>query len=83
MRHLLTHTSGLKNYNGLPGFELRERLKRAEFVKRIGAYPPSFAPGEVHSYGNINYSLLGYVIEQIVVEVTGSSSPSVSSSRWG
>lgn len=65
LRHLLTHTSGLKNYNGLPGFELTERLKRAEFVKRIGAYPPSFAPGEAHSYGNTNYSLLGYVIEQV------------------
>ena len=65
VRHLLTHTSGLKNYNGLAGFELRERLKRAEFVKRIGAYPPSFAPGETHSYGNVNYSLLGYVIEQV------------------
>lgn len=64
LRHLLTHTSGIKNYNGLPGFELTEHLKRAEFVKRIGAYPPSFAPGEAHSYGNINYSLLGYVIEQ-------------------
>lgn len=63
VRHLLTHTSGLKNYNGLPGFELTERLKRAEFVKRIGAHPPNFAPGEVHSYGNINYSLLGYIIE--------------------
>lgn len=65
VRDLLTHTSGLKNYNGLPGFELTERLKRAEFVKRIGAYPPSFAPGEAHSYGNINYSLLGYVIEHV------------------
>lgn len=65
VRHLLTHTSGLKNYNGLPGFELREHLTRAEFVKRIGAYPQSFAPGEAHSYGNINYSLLGYVIEQV------------------
>jgi CubicO group peptidase (beta-lactamase class C family) len=65
LRHLLTHTSGLKNYNGLPGFELREHLKRAEFLKRIGAYPQSFAPGEAHSYGNINYSLLGYVIEQV------------------
>jgi hypothetical protein len=71
VRHLLTHTSGLKNYNGLTGFELREHLSRAEFVKRIGAYPPSFAPGEAHSYGNINYSLLGYVIEQ----VSGPSKP--------
>jgi CubicO group peptidase (beta-lactamase class C family) len=65
VRHLLTHTSGLKNYNGLPGFELREHLKRAELVKRIGAYPQSFAPGEAHSYGNINFSLLGHVIEQV------------------
>jgi CubicO group peptidase (beta-lactamase class C family) len=65
VRHLLTHTSGIKNYNGLPGFELREHLKRAELVKRIGAYPQSFAPGEAHSYGNINYSLLGHVIEQV------------------
>ena len=65
VRHLLTHTSGLKNYNGLPGFELTEHLKRAEFIKRIDAYPPSFAPSEAHSYGNINYSLLGYVIEQV------------------
>lgn len=64
VRHLLTHTSGLKNYNGLPGFELTERLKRAEFVKRIGTHPLGFAPGEAHSYGNINYSLLGYIIEE-------------------
>jgi len=32
-------------YGSVYFFELRERLKRAEFVKRIGAYPPSFAPG--------------------------------------
>jgi CubicO group peptidase (beta-lactamase class C family) len=64
VRHLLTHTSGIKNYNGLAGFELTEHLTRAEFVKRIGAHPPLFAPGEAHSYGNVNYSLLGYVIEQ-------------------
>ena len=64
VRHLLTHTSGIKNYNGLAGFELTEHLTRAEFVKRIGAYPPLFAPGEAHSYGNVNYSLLGYVVAQ-------------------
>jgi CubicO group peptidase (beta-lactamase class C family) len=64
VRHLLTHTSGLRNYSGLPGFALSEHLNRAEFVKRIGAYPPSFTPGEAHSYGNINYNLLGYIVEQ-------------------
>ena len=34
VRHLLTHTSGRRNYNGLPGFALSEHLNRAEFVKR-------------------------------------------------
>jgi D-alanyl-D-alanine carboxypeptidase len=63
VRHLLTHTSGLKNYTGLKGFELTERLKRDEFVRRVAAHPPAFKPGDAHSYGNTNYSLLGYVIE--------------------
>ena len=63
VRHLLTHTSGLKNYTGLAGFELTERLKRDEFVRRIAAHPLAFAPGEAHSYGNTNYNLLGFVVE--------------------
>lgn len=63
VRHLLTHTSGLKNYTGLKGFELTERLKREEFIRLVAAHPPAFAPGDAHSYGNTNYSLLGYVVE--------------------
>jgi D-alanyl-D-alanine carboxypeptidase len=63
IRHLLTHTSGLKNYTGLTGFELTEGLTREEFIKRIAPHPLAFAPGEQHSYGNTAYSLLGYVIE--------------------
>jgi len=63
VRHLLTHTSGLKNYTGLAGFELTEGLTRDEFVKRLSPYPLAFRPGDAHSYGNSNYSLLGYVVE--------------------
>nr|MBA3240428.1 beta-lactamase family protein [Acidobacteriota bacterium] len=63
VRHLLTHTSGIKNYTGLAGFELTERLKRDEFIKRIGVHPLAFEPGSAHSYGNTNYNLLGYIIE--------------------
>ncbi|MDQ3801282.1 MAG: beta-lactamase family protein, partial [Acidobacteriota bacterium] len=64
-RHLLTHTSGLKNYTGLPGFELTERLTREGFVKLIGTHPLAFAPGAAHSYGNTNYNLLGFIIEAV------------------
>lgn len=63
VRHLLTHTSGLKNYTGLDGFELTERLTREQFVKLIGAHPLAFAPGDAHSYGNTNYNLLGFIVE--------------------
>lgn len=63
VRHLLSHTSGLKNYTGLKGFELTARLKRDDFIKLIGAYPLAFAPGDAHSYGNTNYNLLGFIIE--------------------
>ncbi|HEU4596801.1 MAG TPA: serine hydrolase domain-containing protein [Pyrinomonadaceae bacterium] len=65
VRHLLTHTSGIKNYTGLAGFALSERLKREEFIKRIGAHPLAFAPGEAHSYGNTNYNLLGHIVETV------------------
>ena len=63
VRHLLTHTSGLRNYTGLKGFELTERLTRAQFVRLVAEHPLAFAPGERWSYGNTNYSLLGYVVE--------------------
>src|ERR1035438_10563665 len=33
IRHLLTHTSGIKNYTGLDGFELRQHLTQAQFIR--------------------------------------------------
>lgn len=63
VRHLLTHTSGLRNYTGLPGFELTERLSRDDFVKLIAQHPLAFSPGDSWSYGNTNYNLLGFIIE--------------------
>jgi CubicO group peptidase (beta-lactamase class C family) len=63
IRHLLTHTSGLKNYTGLDGFELSRRMTQEQFVARIAALPPDFAPGEKWAYCNTGYNLLGYIIE--------------------
>ena len=64
IRHLLTHTSGIKNYTGLPGFELSRRLNRAGFVHELSTYPLDFAPGEHWAYSNSGYNLLGYIIGQ-------------------
>ncbi len=65
VRHLLTHTSGLRNYTGLPGFELTERLNRDAFVKLIAQHPLAFRPGDSWSYGNTNYNLLGFIVESV------------------
>ena len=63
IRHLLTHTSGIKNYTGLNGFELTKHLTQAQFIKAIGAQPMDFAPGEQAKYCNSGYNLLGFIIE--------------------
>jgi len=65
VRHLLTHTSGLKNYDGLDGFELRQHLTQAQFITRLAAQPVNFAPGEKWSYCNSGYNLLGYIVENV------------------
>ena len=63
LRHLLNHTSGIKSYTGLDGFELTRRQTRAEFIHKLAAQPQEFPPGEKYKYCNSGYSLLGYVIE--------------------
>ncbi len=65
IRHLLTHTSGIKNYTALDGFELSRRLTQAQFIAQIGAVPTVFPPGEKFSYSNSGYNLLGYIVENV------------------
>jgi D-alanyl-D-alanine carboxypeptidase len=65
VRHLLDHSSGLKNYAGIPGFELTRRSPQATFVESIAALPPEFAPGEKAKYSVSNYALLGFIVENV------------------
>lgn len=65
VRHLLTHTSGLKNYTGLDGFQLTKHLTQEQFIKAIGVQPLDFAPGESWKYCNTAFNLLGYIIENV------------------
>lgn len=63
IRHLLTHTSGITNYTTIDGFELRLHLTQEQFIKRIGAYPLAFQPGDSWKYCNSGYNLLGFIVE--------------------
>lgn len=66
--NLLTHTSGIKNYTGLPAFN--EKLKRQdlspqELIDLFKDQPLDFEPGSNNQYSNSGYILLGYIIEKI------------------
>jgi D-alanyl-D-alanine carboxypeptidase len=65
LRHLLTHTSGIKNYTVLDGFELTRHLTQAQFIHNMANVPMDFQPGEKWSYCNTAFNLLGFVIENV------------------
>src|SRR5690606_33313811 len=50
VRHLLTHTSGIKSYTSLDGFELSRRVKIDGFIKQLSPHPFEFTPGEKNVY---------------------------------
>jgi CubicO group peptidase (beta-lactamase class C family) len=69
IRHLLTHTSGIKNYTSLMDQQAPE-IKSANktIQQRFNVFkdlPLEFQPGEKHEYSNSNYFLLGMIIEKI------------------
>jgi len=65
IRHLLTHTSGIKSYTGLDGFQLWRHLTQTQFIQAIGAQPMDFQPGESWKYCNTGFNLLGYILENV------------------
>lgn len=67
LRHLLTHTSGIKGYTELDAFWKRasEPIPREELVRLFAAEPLDFDPGTRWAYSNSGYYLLGLVIEAV------------------
>ena len=47
IRHLLTHTSGIKSYTGLDGFQLTKHLTQAQFINAIGRGADGFCARRV------------------------------------
>ncbi|MDX1642733.1 MAG: serine hydrolase domain-containing protein, partial [Thermoanaerobaculia bacterium] len=62
LHHLLTHSSGIVDLDGVGDFD---PIGRQEFVRRILAQDLAFAPGTGYEYSNAGYSLLGAIIEQL------------------
>lgn len=68
VEHLLTHTSGIRSYTGMPGYmgnPVRADLSTAELIDVFDNEPMEFAPGELWNYNNSGYVLLGAIIEAV------------------
>src|SRR3954470_13575697 len=59
LRHLLTHTSGLPDWEADTAFSYRREYTTAEFIAFVARRPLDFAPGTRFSYTNSAFPLLG------------------------
>jgi CubicO group peptidase (beta-lactamase class C family) len=68
VHQLLTHTSGIPSYTGLPNFfqdVSRNPYKVDDFVKKYASGDLEFEPGSKFLYNNSGYFLLGAIIEHV------------------
>lgn len=65
IRHLLTHTSGIKDY--IEEFRLERSVNHTdqEIIKAVGDTGLNFSPGEDARYSTTGYLLLGLIIEKV------------------
>lgn len=66
IEHLLTHTSGIVSYTGIPGYMATEVVRAVTVGELIDVFddlPVEFAPGERWAYNNSGYILLGAIVE--------------------
>lgn len=69
IRHLLTHTLGLQNYDKYLVFS--QDYTDEQLVKEAESHPLDFKPGDKWSYSNTGYMLLGVIIKKISGEFYG------------
>lgn len=67
IHHLLTHSSGIANYNNLPdyGEKMMLPLSIDEVIDWFKDEPLQFEPGEQFAYSNSGYVLLAGIIEKV------------------
>jgi CubicO group peptidase (beta-lactamase class C family) len=68
VRHLLNHTSGIRNYSSPSNYDSatpRLHSSLAAIVTRIAGLPFGFEPGKRYLYNISGYVLLGAIIERV------------------
>ncbi|MEI2787837.1 MAG: serine hydrolase domain-containing protein [Steroidobacteraceae bacterium] len=65
VRHLLTHTSGIKDWEGGADIDYRKDYTEDELLQVAMKLPPDFAPGTQWSYSNTGYVLLGILVRKV------------------
>ncbi len=66
--HLLGHRAGFPRWFSLPGWsegKFNAHLSKAEIIRVIGEQKLLSPPGERYSYTNLDYFLLGIIIEKV------------------
>jgi D-alanyl-D-alanine carboxypeptidase len=68
--HLLSHSSGLGNYPSPeaaadPASWLYQPQSKEQMLARLAPLKPEYEPGERSTYSNTNFTLLGYIVEQV------------------
>ncbi len=62
---LLTHTSGIHDYNSTPGLDVSKPVTPQALLDIIKKFPYDFNPGERYLYNNSGYFILGYIVSQL------------------
>lgn len=65
IRHLLNHTSGIKDFINEPTASLRLDVTEEEVLRATAPRPLNFATGERYAYSNTNYHLLAMIIRKL------------------
>ncbi|MEP0845088.1 MAG: serine hydrolase [Phycisphaerae bacterium] len=71
VRHLLAHTSGIKDFINEPTASLRIDVTEEEVFKATVPRPLNFTPGEKYAYSNTNYHLLAMMIRKLTGKFYG------------
>ena len=65
IRHLLNHTSGIKDFINDATASLRLEVTEEEVLQATASRPLDFPPGERWAYSNTNYHLLAMIIRKL------------------
>lgn len=65
VRHLLNHTSGFSTYEGMKVFQRNAEETLSQLAENLKNFRLSRKPGVSFAYSNLNYVLLGAILERV------------------